>query len=303
MCSSFSVSPCEQPAGRDAGPGGDDLGDVVGADLLLDHARPAGAVGLPSAACAAASSRSSRGSRRRGCRDAASRSPSRCSRSASLRSVVELRLEVADAVEAGLLLLPAGVSARRAAPRGRPGPRAAARAAPRTPGRPSRASASSSIFSRSTARRSSSISTGDGVDLHPQPGRGLVDEVDGLVGQLAAGDVAVGERGGGDERGVGDGDLVVRLVALLEPAQDARWCPRRDGSPTKTCWKRRSRAASFSMCSRYSSSVVAPIMRSSPRASIGLSMLPASMAPSPRARADDGVQLVDEGDDLTVGAP
>ena len=52
------------------------------------------------------------------------------------------------------------------------------------------------------------------------------------------------------------------------------------GSPTYTGWKRRSSAGSFSMCLRYSSSVVAPIARSSPRASIGLSMLPASIAPS-----------------------
>ena len=75
------------------------------------------------------------------------------------------------------------------------------------------------------------------------------------------------------------------------------------GSPTNTCWKRRSSAASFSMCSRYSSSVVAPTSRSSPRASIGLSMLPASIADSPvGAGADDGVQLVDERDDLAVGA-
>ena len=66
------------------------------------------------------------------------------------------------------------------------------------------------------------------------------------------------------------------------------WRPRRIatvsstlGSPTNTCWKRRSSAGSFSTCSRYSSSVVAPIIRSSPRASIGLSMLPASIAPSP----------------------
>ncbi len=58
-----------------------------------------------------------------------------------------------------------------------------------------------------------------------------------------------------------------------------------DGWSTKTCWKRRSRAGSFSMYLRYSSSVVAPIMRSSPRASIGLSMLPASIAPSPPAPA------------------
>ena len=58
-----------------------------------------------------------------------------------------------------------------------------------------------------------------------------------------------------------------------------------DGSPTSTCWKRRSSAGSFSMCSRYSSSVVAPTIRSSPRASIGLIMLPASIAPSPVAPA------------------
>ena len=58
-----------------------------------------------------------------------------------------------------------------------------------------------------------------------------------------------------------------------------------DGSPTKTCWNRRSSAGSFSIRSRYSSSVVAPIMCSSPRASIGLSMLPASIAESPPAPA------------------
>ena len=53
-----------------------------------------------------------------------------------------------------------------------------------------------------------------------------------------------------------------------------------DGSPTSTCWNRRSSAGSFSIRCRYSSSVVAPTIRSSPRASIGLSMLPASIAPS-----------------------
>ena len=53
-----------------------------------------------------------------------------------------------------------------------------------------------------------------------------------------------------------------------------------DGSPTSIGWKRRSSAASFSMCLRYSSSVVAPTARSSPRASIGLSRLAASTAPS-----------------------
>ena len=59
-----------------------------------------------------------------------------------------------------------------------------------------------------------------GVDLHLEPAGRLVDQVDGLVRQLAAGDVAVAEGCGGDQRGVGDRHPVVRLVALLEPAQD-----------------------------------------------------------------------------------
>ena len=52
------------------------------------------------------------------------------------------------------------------------------------------------------------------------------------------------------------------------------------GSGTRIGWNRRASAASFSMFLRYSSSVVAPTMCSSPRASAGLSMLPASIPPS-----------------------
>ena len=52
------------------------------------------------------------------------------------------------------------------------------------------------------------------------------------------------------------------------------------GSPTKTFWKRRSRAASFSIYWRYSSKVVAPRQCNSPLAKAGFSILPASMAPS-----------------------
>ncbi len=61
---------------------------------------------------------------------------------------------------------------------------------------------------------------GRGVDLHPQPRRRLVHEVDRLVREEAIRDVAVGEDRGGDERRVADLDAVVRLVALLQPAQD-----------------------------------------------------------------------------------
>ena len=55
-----------------------------------------------------------------------------------------------------------------------------------------------------------------------------------------------------------------------------------DGSPTNTGWKRRARAASFSMCLRYSSSVVAPMQCSVPRASSGLIRFAASIEPSAR---------------------
>ena len=60
----------------------------------------------------------------------------------------------------------------------------------------------------------------DGGQLDADARGGLVDQVDRLVGEEAVGDVAVAEHRGGDQRGVGDADAVVRLVALLEPAQD-----------------------------------------------------------------------------------
>src|SRR3954470_19643205 len=60
------------------------------------------------------------------------------------------------------------------------------------------------------------------------------------------------------------------------------------GSPTYTGWKRRSSAASFSTCWRYSSSVVAPTTRNSPRASIGLGLLPASQRAPRRHRLEHG---------------
>ena len=50
--------------------------------------------------------------------------------------------------------------------------------------------------------------------------RGLVDQVDRLVGQEAVGDVPVGQRRGGHEGGVGDADPVVRLVAVAQALQD-----------------------------------------------------------------------------------
>ena len=63
------------------------------------------------------------------------------------------------------------------------------------------------------------------------------------------------------------------------------------GSGTRIGWKRRASAASFSIPRRYSSSVVAPMMCSSPRASAGLRMLLASMPPSPPLMTVSGVRM------------
>ena len=58
------------------------------------------------------------------------------------------------------------------------------------------------------------------IDFHPQAARRLVDQIDGLVGQMPVGDVAGRERGCRDNGAVGDAHAVMELVFLLEPAQD-----------------------------------------------------------------------------------
>ena len=61
---------------------------------------------------------------------------------------------------------------------------------------------------------------GLGVDLHFQPRRRLVDQVDRLVGQEPVGDVAVRQRCRRDQGAVGDAHAMVRFVLVLEPAQN-----------------------------------------------------------------------------------
>ena len=58
------------------------------------------------------------------------------------------------------------------------------------------------------------------VEFHAQAARGLIDQVDSLVGQEAVGDVAVGEVGGSHERAIGDVYAVEDLVLLLQATQD-----------------------------------------------------------------------------------
>ena len=63
-------------------------------------------------------------------------------------------------------------------------------------------------------------SLGLGIDLHLHAGRGLVDQIDGLVGQEAVGDVAVRKFGRGHDGWVGDLDAMMRLIAFLQAAQN-----------------------------------------------------------------------------------
>ncbi len=61
---------------------------------------------------------------------------------------------------------------------------------------------------------------GHGIDLHADPARRLVHQVDGLVRQLAIGNVALRQPRRGHDRGIRDIDAMVDLVALLEATQD-----------------------------------------------------------------------------------
>ena len=59
-----------------------------------------------------------------------------------------------------------------------------------------------------------------GHGLEADAGAGLVDDVDRLVRQAAAGDVAVGQLDGGVEGLVRDLHAVVRLVAVAQALED-----------------------------------------------------------------------------------
>ena len=139
------------------------------------------------------------------------------------------------------------------------------------------------------------------VDFHLDLGGGLVDEIDRLVGQEPIGHVPIAQRRGRDERRVLDADAVVDLVALLEPAQDRdRVLDRRlrdehrleaplergvllDPLPVLV-ERRRADAAQLAARER------------------GLEQVRRVHRALGRAGADDGVQLVDEEDDLPCRA-
>ncbi len=142
---------------------------------------------------------------------------------------------------------------------------------------------------------------GQGIDLHLEPAGGLVDEIDGLVGQLPAGDVTRGEFRRGHQRGVANANAMVDLVALFEAAQD------RNGVVQRRLAHHHGLEAPFECLVLLD--VLAVLVE---RGGADAAQIPARQgrlehvggvhrALGP-ARADQRVQLVDEQNDLAVGA-
>ena len=141
---------------------------------------------------------------------------------------------------------------------------------------------------------------GHGVDLDAQPAGGLVDQVDGLVGQEAVGDVAVGEARRVHQGRVLDADLVVDLVALLQAAQDG------DGVLHRRLAHEDRLEAPLQR--RVLLDVLAVLVQRGGADGVQLAAgqrrlehVAGVHGPLGRARAHDGVHLVDEEDDLPLG--
>ena len=142
---------------------------------------------------------------------------------------------------------------------------------------------------------------GHRIDLNAQAARRLVHQVDRLVGEEAVGDVAVGKLRRGNDGAVGDAHAVMNLVLLLQAAQDGDGVFHRrlaDHDRLETAGKRfilldvltvlveRGRADGMQLTTRKRGlKHVARIERAVARG----------------AGAHDGVQLVDEQDNLALG--
>jgi hypothetical protein len=140
---------------------------------------------------------------------------------------------------------------------------------------------------------------GHGIDLDAQLAARLVDEVDGLVGEEPVRDVAVGEGGRGHDRGVLDAHAVVHFVALLQPAQDRdRLLDRRlpDVDGLEAALEGGVLLDVLLVFAQGGGAHAAQLAAGQHR----LEHVGGVHRPLGRARADHGVQLVDEQDDLAL---
>ena len=141
---------------------------------------------------------------------------------------------------------------------------------------------------------------GQRIDLDAQLAGRLVDQVDGLVGQEAPGDVAVGEDGGGDQRSILDAHAVVHLVAFRQPAQDG------DGVLDRGLADEDRLEAPLQRGVLLDGGAVLVERGGADEPELAarqhrLDHLPGVHGPLGRAGADNGVQLVDEGHHFALG--
>ena len=138
---------------------------------------------------------------------------------------------------------------------------------------------------------------GHRVDLHAQPARRLVDEVDRLVRQEASADVAVRQHGRGDERRILDPHAVMDLVALAQAAQDRDRLLDRGLVHVHRLEAALERGVLLDVLAVLVERGGADRVQLAARQH-GLEQVRGVHRALGRARTDDGVQLVDEQDDL-----
>jgi hypothetical protein len=141
---------------------------------------------------------------------------------------------------------------------------------------------------------------GHAVQFDPQPGSGLIDQIDGLVRQEAVADVAVGKGRGGDNGCVLDPDAVMDLVALFQTPKDRDRILHGgllDHDRLEPPFERRILFNVFAVFVQGGRAHAAQI---APRQG-GLQHVGGIHGAFRRTGADDGVDLVDKEDDLPFG--
>ena len=138
------------------------------------------------------------------------------------------------------------------------------------------------------------------IDLHFQPRRRLVHQIDGLVGQEAVRDVAIRQGGCRHQRGVGDTHAVVLFVFVFQAAQDRdgvldRWLVDKDRLEPA-----RQRRVLFDVLAVFIQRGGANTMQFAPRQR-GFQQIGRVHRAVRLAGADQRVHLVDEQDDAALG--
>ena len=141
---------------------------------------------------------------------------------------------------------------------------------------------------------------GQRVDFGTDHGGGFVDQVDGLVGKLTVGDIPVGQHHRLHNRGVADAHAVVHLKPLLQAAQDG------NGVLHGRLFHQHGLETPFQR--RVLFDVLAVLVKGRRADAVQLAASQKRLQQVARvhravglARAHDGVQLVDEQDNLPFG--